>query len=418
MALLDEDEIRHRLARAKGWGGERARSRAPGASPTSRSHGVREPRGRSPRRWTITPTSTSATRRSGSRSPATTPAASPFATSRSPNRSACEGARRRGARPARPRALVPPRRRARLGGRPRRARRDGRAGGFRVRRPGEARRGLQRHRLEPGGRGRGGAGARLRRERARPAHPRARGLGRRRAARARLDRLRLRRLVAAALQRERRAAPALGLRRLEARGRAERPRGSGAPGRAHERRPGPSGIGAEGRLVRRPHPGSGASRRSRCASSRTRPSAPTFADELALALLALARSAARGSLHVANAGSCSWHELAVASLRAAGIDAPVAAISCGAEAPARRPMYSVLDTSRHIVARSDAAARLEGRARGSRRRVTRLAAQQPEHPAQQQAQQDRRHDREVERDVAALHDDVAGKPAERRAAGS
>jgi dTDP-4-dehydrorhamnose reductase len=77
--------------------------------------------------------------------------------------------------------------------------------------------------------------------------------------------------------------------------------------------------------------------------------APTFADELALALLALARSAARGLLHVANAGSCSWHELAVASLRAAGIDAPVAAIKAAElKLPARRPMYSVLDTSRYL----------------------------------------------------------------------
>lgn len=77
--------------------------------------------------------------------------------------------------------------------------------------------------------------------------------------------------------------------------------------------------------------------------------APTFADELAEALLALARSAARGLLHVANAGSCSWHELAVASLRAAGIDAPVAAIKAAElKLPARRPMYSVLDTSRYL----------------------------------------------------------------------
>jgi len=77
--------------------------------------------------------------------------------------------------------------------------------------------------------------------------------------------------------------------------------------------------------------------------------APTFADELAEALLALARSAARGLLHVANAGSCSWHELAVTSLRSAGIDAPVKAIKAAElQLPARRPPYSVLDTSRYL----------------------------------------------------------------------
>ena len=77
--------------------------------------------------------------------------------------------------------------------------------------------------------------------------------------------------------------------------------------------------------------------------------APTFADELADALLALARSRARGLLHVTSAGSCSWHELAVASLRAAGLDAPVAAIkSADLKLPARRPVYSVLDNSRYL----------------------------------------------------------------------
>jgi dTDP-4-dehydrorhamnose reductase len=77
--------------------------------------------------------------------------------------------------------------------------------------------------------------------------------------------------------------------------------------------------------------------------------APTFADELAAALLALARSRARGLLHVTNAGSCSWHELAVASLRAAGLDAPVAAIKAAElKLPARRPAYSVLDCSRYL----------------------------------------------------------------------
>jgi dTDP-4-dehydrorhamnose reductase len=76
--------------------------------------------------------------------------------------------------------------------------------------------------------------------------------------------------------------------------------------------------------------------------------APTFADELAEALVALAKSPAAGLLHVTNEGCCSWHELALAALAAAGLDAPVAAIGASElKLAARRPAYSVLDTSRY-----------------------------------------------------------------------
>ena len=76
--------------------------------------------------------------------------------------------------------------------------------------------------------------------------------------------------------------------------------------------------------------------------------APTFARDLAEALVALARTPAAGLLHVTNEGACSWHELAVAALRAAGLDAPVVKIAAvELELPARRPAYSVLDTSRY-----------------------------------------------------------------------
>jgi dTDP-4-dehydrorhamnose reductase len=76
--------------------------------------------------------------------------------------------------------------------------------------------------------------------------------------------------------------------------------------------------------------------------------APTLAGDLADALLALARHGARGLLHVTNDGSCSWHQLAVAALAAAGLAAPVAAITAAElRLPARRPVYSVLDTSRY-----------------------------------------------------------------------
>lgn len=74
---------------------------------------------------------------------------------------------------------------------------------------------------------------------------------------------------------------------------------------------------------------------------------PTYAPDLAEALVALARRGARGLLHVTNSGSCSWHALAVAALELAGVDAPVAPIrSAELQAPARRPAYSVLSGER------------------------------------------------------------------------
>jgi dTDP-4-dehydrorhamnose reductase len=76
--------------------------------------------------------------------------------------------------------------------------------------------------------------------------------------------------------------------------------------------------------------------------------APTYAPDLAEALLALVADGARGLWHVTGEGSCTWHELAVAALAAVGIEAPVSAISSlDLGAPARRPPYSVLDTARY-----------------------------------------------------------------------
>lgn len=76
--------------------------------------------------------------------------------------------------------------------------------------------------------------------------------------------------------------------------------------------------------------------------------APTLAVDLAAATLALVRARARGLFHVANAGSCSWRDLAAAALAVAGVDAPVEAIvSSDLDLAARRPAYSVLDTGRY-----------------------------------------------------------------------
>jgi dTDP-4-dehydrorhamnose reductase len=77
--------------------------------------------------------------------------------------------------------------------------------------------------------------------------------------------------------------------------------------------------------------------------------APTGARDLAAGAIGLARAGARGLVHVTNAGACSWHELATATLELAGLDAPVEAILAADLKPAaRRPAYSVLDTSRSL----------------------------------------------------------------------
>jgi dTDP-4-dehydrorhamnose reductase len=77
--------------------------------------------------------------------------------------------------------------------------------------------------------------------------------------------------------------------------------------------------------------------------------APTLAGDLARAAVSLVRAGARGLVHVTNAGSCSWHELAVAALELADLEVPVERIaSADLGAPARRPAYSVLDCSRAL----------------------------------------------------------------------
>ena len=78
--------------------------------------------------------------------------------------------------------------------------------------------------------------------------------------------------------------------------------------------------------------------------------APTFAGDLARGAVDLVRAGVRGVWHVTGAGHCTWHELATAALAIAGIEAPVAAITATQLAlPARRPAYSVLDTSRYLA---------------------------------------------------------------------
>jgi dTDP-4-dehydrorhamnose reductase len=76
--------------------------------------------------------------------------------------------------------------------------------------------------------------------------------------------------------------------------------------------------------------------------------APTCAADLAEAAAALVRARARGLFHVANDGSCSWHELACAALSLVGVGATVDPIPLADLAlPAPRPRYSVLACERY-----------------------------------------------------------------------
>ncbi|MFM1873926.1 MAG: dTDP-4-dehydrorhamnose reductase, partial [Planctomycetota bacterium] len=76
---------------------------------------------------------------------------------------------------------------------------------------------------------------------------------------------------------------------------------------------------------------------------------PTYAPDLAEALLDLVASGAPGGVyHAANVGECSWHGFARAVLDAAGMQhVPIAETSAASLArPAARPAYSVLDTDK------------------------------------------------------------------------
>jgi len=74
---------------------------------------------------------------------------------------------------------------------------------------------------------------------------------------------------------------------------------------------------------------------------------PTYATDLAHALLRLAAAGASGVVHVVNQGAASWFEFAleiVAQLGAKTIVVPIATAESGR--PAQRPANSVLDTQR------------------------------------------------------------------------
>ena len=74
---------------------------------------------------------------------------------------------------------------------------------------------------------------------------------------------------------------------------------------------------------------------------------PTYTGHLAHALVEIAERRLTGILHVAGGGSCSWYELAVAALEAAGVECTVTKTTAAEFGrPAPRPAYSVLVTER------------------------------------------------------------------------
>jgi dTDP-4-dehydrorhamnose reductase len=79
---------------------------------------------------------------------------------------------------------------------------------------------------------------------------------------------------------------------------------------------------------------------------------PTYTGHFAQALVEIAERRITGVLHVAGAGHCSWYDLAVAALEAAGVECtvtPTTAAEYGRPAP--RPAYSVLVSEREDAPR-------------------------------------------------------------------
>lgn len=73
---------------------------------------------------------------------------------------------------------------------------------------------------------------------------------------------------------------------------------------------------------------------------------PTYAGHLATALAKLLAVDYRGVVHVAGSGEASWFDVAGEVLRVTGYRVPLRAIATGdLELPARRPLYSVLESS-------------------------------------------------------------------------
>lgn len=75
---------------------------------------------------------------------------------------------------------------------------------------------------------------------------------------------------------------------------------------------------------------------------------PSYVPHVARAILFLLDAGARGTFHVVNRGSATWYDFAREIFRIAGLDVKLERITTAEYgAPAPRPGYSVLDTSRY-----------------------------------------------------------------------
>ena len=78
---------------------------------------------------------------------------------------------------------------------------------------------------------------------------------------------------------------------------------------------------------------------------------PTYTPDLAEGLRRLAETAENGTYHVVSEGTATWHELAVAAVKEAGLAIEVGRTTTAALArPARRPTYSALATRKFAAA--------------------------------------------------------------------
>ena len=74
---------------------------------------------------------------------------------------------------------------------------------------------------------------------------------------------------------------------------------------------------------------------------------PTYTANAAQAIVRLALAGVTGTVHVTNAGGCTWHAFAAEAVRLTGLGVPVEAVSASAyPSKARRPPNSALQTDR------------------------------------------------------------------------
>lgn len=75
--------------------------------------------------------------------------------------------------------------------------------------------------------------------------------------------------------------------------------------------------------------------------------APTYTLDLVRTVVALIAADSTGTVHVTNAGGCSWHEFACAVLETAGVKHPIQPVDSKTfPAKAQRPSYSLLASER------------------------------------------------------------------------